>query len=211
MYLYIFGSACRGELDEFSDIDLIAIHDQQEDINHLDSNKFSIYRENKIKKLWLDGNPFAWHLYLESKLVFSSDGKDFLRGLAQPNEYTEGINDCKKFYDILQISINSIKEDKHSVIFDFSSIFLCLRNIATCYSLHKRIPIFSRDSAIFLTDYPLKIDNKVYEILKKSRFSNTRGTNLILDESDILSVINSLATIDTWAKNLIQMMKYDDI
>ena len=50
MYIYIFGSTCRGELDQYSDIDLLAVHDFEENIDHLDANKISIYTENKLKK-----------------------------------------------------------------------------------------------------------------------------------------------------------------
>ena len=81
MYLYIFGSACRGELDENSDIDMLAIHDEKEKTYHLDGNKISIYSERKIKEIWDMGNPFAWHLHYESKLIYSPNDIDFLKNL----------------------------------------------------------------------------------------------------------------------------------
>ncbi len=210
MYIYIFGSTCRGELDQYSDIDLLAVHDFEENIDHLDANKISIYTENKLKKLWVTGNPFAWHLHLESKLVFSSDGTDFLRQLGKPFKYTEGLNDCEKFYNILKLSIESLKEDHLSLVYDLSTIFLCMRNIATCYSLHIGKPIFSRESALLLPKHPLNIDRNIFHVLEKCRLANTRGLHIDLTTSDIISTLNTLCMIRTWARSLIEMINYDD-
>lgn len=74
MHIYVFGSLCRGELDNKSDIDILIISDEKFGSEY---NKYSVYSYEKIRELWLDGNPFAWHLYLESKLVFSSEENDF--------------------------------------------------------------------------------------------------------------------------------------
>lgn len=210
MYIYIFGSVCRGELDQYSDIDVLAIHNDKEHKDHLDANKFSIYKENKIKKLWLNGNPFAWHLYLESKLVFSSDKTDFLNQLGKPSKYKEGLNDCRKFYNILQLSIDSLEEDHLSLVYDLSTIFLCIRNIATCYSLHTGKPIFSRDSAFLLPDHPLSIDLNIFNVLKKCRLANTRGLDIDLECSEIISTVKTFSTIKIWVKELIEMINYDD-
>lgn len=76
-HIYAFGSLCRGELDEFSDVDLLACVESQEQVRNINPRRFSVYTHDRIRALWSEGNPFAWHLYLESKLVFASDDKDF--------------------------------------------------------------------------------------------------------------------------------------
>lgn len=81
MYIYAFGSICRGEIDFYSDVDLIAISDDLVQLKNLDPNKFSIYSEKRIKEYWEIGNPFAWHLYKESKLIFSSTEHNFLKSM----------------------------------------------------------------------------------------------------------------------------------
>lgn len=209
MYFYIFGSACRGELDRHSDIDMLAIYSEEEDISHLDANKLSIYREKKIQDLWGIGNPFAWHLYHESKLTYSSNGTDFLKKLGEPSTYSQGLADCLKFYDILIRSSDSLKEDKFSLVFDLSTIFLCMRNIATCYTLHIKRPNFSRDAAILLEQCPLEIDSKIYNILKNCRLANTRGIDILLENSEVELVIDNLPKIKIWANKLIEMLKND--
>lgn len=209
MYLYIFGSACRGELDKYSDIDMLAIYNDKNEINHLDENKISIYSEEKIQKIWSLGNPFAWHLYYESKLVYSSNNKDFLNNLDKPSIYKDGLSDCIKFYEILEKSADSVKKDSYSIVFDFSTIFLCIRNISTCYSLHFNKPNFSRDSAILLGQNSLNIDSDVYNILKTCRLANTRGLNIFLQNFEVQVVINQLNEIQVWANKLIEMVKND--
>ena len=209
MYLYIFGSACRGELDKNSDIDMLSIHDDKEKINHLDENKISIYSARKIKEIWDMGNPFAWHLHYESRLVYSSNDIDFLANLGTPSVYKEGLTDCIKFYNILEQSINSVKNYKYSLVFDLSTIFLCIRNISTCYSLHFNRPNFSRDSAILLGQNSLAIDLEIYNFLKNCRLANTRGRDILLTDAEINLVLKELESIQIWAKKLIELIKND--
>ncbi|MGL6014245.1 MAG: hypothetical protein ACRC0J_22490, partial [Shewanella oncorhynchi] len=65
-----------------SDIDMLAIGDGLD--SQLNPNDYSIYSYERIFELWERGNPFAWHLYLESKLVYASDEKDYLLELGEP-------------------------------------------------------------------------------------------------------------------------------
>jgi predicted nucleotidyltransferase len=82
VHIYAFGSICRGEIDTKSDIDLLAIVGGND--NHFDTSTYSMYSYNRLTELWLEGNPFAWHLATESKLIYSSDEKDFIKDLGSP-------------------------------------------------------------------------------------------------------------------------------
>src|SRR6266404_7934405 len=95
MHIYVFGSLCRGELEFGSDVDLLAITDEFGP--RFDAETFSIYSYNRIRALWKEGNPFAWHLATEAKLVFASDGRNFLIDLGPPSEYIRCTEDCMKF------------------------------------------------------------------------------------------------------------------
>ena len=75
MHIYIFGSICRGDLREGSDIDLLALVEGYD--SRFDPDTFSVYSYSRIADLWAEGNPFAWHLFLESRLVFASDQRTF--------------------------------------------------------------------------------------------------------------------------------------
>lgn len=109
MYIYAFGSICRGEVDFYSDIDLIAISENQSRISGLDPNKFSIYSEKRLKEYWKSGNPFAWHLYQESRLIYSLHGHDLIREWGKPSRYTKGLDDLRKFHNIFLDSIKQIE------------------------------------------------------------------------------------------------------
>ena len=52
-HIYIFGSVIRGEIDQYSDIDLLLITD--ESISNIDTNKYSVYTPNRIKELYIEG------------------------------------------------------------------------------------------------------------------------------------------------------------
>src|SRR5271154_5811163 len=100
MHIYAFGSICRGEVTPGSDIDLLAItegHDPR-----FDPATFSIYSYARLRQIWQEGNPFAWHLCLESRLLFAEDSVDFLRALGTPHPYREVVRDCEKFANLFR-------------------------------------------------------------------------------------------------------------
>lgn len=193
MHIYVFGSLCRGELDLKSDVDILIISDDQA---YLEYNDYSVYSYNKVRELWIKGNPFAWHLYLESKLVFSNDGCDFLRSLGEPNKYSDIKNDFYKFKEIYECSIRELSVNYNNV-FNLSCIFLSIRNIATCYSLYLGKPIFSRLSMIKIS-LPLDVPVKVIEILEKCRILSTRGVGDNLTELEFEMVVEHLDSINKW-------------
>lgn len=200
--VYIFGSVVRGEIDQYSDIDLLLITD--ETINNIDPNKYSIYSPARIKELYAEGNPFAWHLYYESKLVFSS-GEDFLLGIGMPSRYTNCKSDLLKFKKLFDDSIASINENEFSLIFDLAMIFLAIRNFATCYTLgNYERPIFSRLTFEKLDDYPLKLDDEVKEMLMMSRISSTRGIEYILEEKSLSLLKLNLGKIENWFNKILE-------
>lgn len=106
MHIYAFGSLCRGEITTESDIDLLAITNGFDE--RLSRNIFSIYSYSRIEEIWKEGNPFAWHLHIESKLIYSSTGDDFIKSLKTPNKYTKGLQDCQKFHLLYKDSLTSI-------------------------------------------------------------------------------------------------------
>ena len=203
MHIYAFGSVCRGEIDSGSDIDLLAIvegHDER-----FDPNLYSIYSLSRLVEIWETGNPFAWHLSIESKLLFSSDERDILRELGKPKRYTNTINDCTKFHTIFSNAVVSIKSSTNSVIFDLSTIFLAIRNFATCYSLGMTdSPDFSRNSARRLGSISIPISQEPYKIYERSRILCTRGCGKYLSAEEVSIAMEEIPIIDKWMTSLIQ-------
>jgi hypothetical protein len=199
--VYLFGSVVRGEIDQYSDIDLLLITD--ETINNIDPNKYSIYSPERIKELYAEGNPFAWHLYYESKLVFSND-QDFLLSVGKPSRYANCKSDLLKFKRLFDDSIASINENEFSLVFDLAMIFLAIRNFATCYTLgNYEKPIFSRTAFEKLHDYPLILDEEIKELLMMSRISSTRGIDYSIKNKSLSLFKLNLGKIENWFNEIL--------
>lgn len=200
MHFYAFGSICRGEIDKSSDVDLLAcITGPNPDI---DTDKFSVYQHDRLRDLWVEGNPFAWHLHLESKLLFSSDGVDFIGSLGVPAAYNACLEDCQKFAHLFSESLEQLLKSRLSATFNLSCMFLGIRNFATCYSLWRGHPIFSRNSPL-LIDIPLAIDESAFRILTRARVLSTRGIGDALLDKEVMLVLRAAPAIQTWLAQLL--------
>ncbi|MEB6480449.1 hypothetical protein [Acinetobacter vivianii] len=200
-HFYAFGSICRGELDLSSDIDLLAcVLTPRPDI---DPEKFSIYTYERLKTLWNEGNPFAWHLYLESKIIYSSDGSDFIKGLGSPAPYRNSDSDCKKFKSIFLEAYESLNQTNNSVIFNLSCMFLAMRNFATCFSFRSENPIFSRKAPLLIED-PLPISSEIYELFSRARILSTRGYGNLLSNEENLMIQTHIPVVLNWMDKLIK-------
>lgn len=209
MHIYAFGSICRGEVDASSDIDMLAIvngHDAR-----FNPSDYSIYSYARIRDLWEQGNPFAWHLFLESRLVYTSDNIDYLRSFGEPSKYNSGIADCKKFREIFLSAKESICSSELTEVFDLSSIFLGIRNFATCYSLHCNTkPDFSRNSARNLGGCSIPIDDSTYSLFERARVLCTRGVGELLSPSEVDKAKMEMDMINSWMIKILRKIKSDD-
>lgn len=205
MHIYAFGSVCRGEVDTFSDVDMLAIVSGLDE--RFNPKDYSIYSYERINELWKEGNPFAWHLFLESMLVYSPDSNDYLRGLGKPSNYNSGLDDCEKFLEIFISAKNSIETSVLTEIFDLSSVFLSIRNFATCFSLDCDVkPDFSRNSARNLGIHSIPVCDLTYQLLERARVLCTRGTGEILNSEDIKKVKSQLDLIESWMRQMIKII-----
>lgn len=197
MHIYAFGSICRGEVTPGSDIDILAITEGTDP--RFDLETYSVYSYARLRRLWQEGNPFAWHLSLESKLLFSEDRTDFLRDLAVPLAYGRVVLDCERFAALFQVARKAIVAGTPSIVFELSTIFLAVRNIATCFSLGcTERPDFSRRSALSIGSASLSIEPMVFDILERARILSTRGAGSDLTDQEMERAISSLADVEAW-------------
>lgn len=203
MHLYAFGSVVRGEISRNSDIDLLAVVDGSDP--RFDPDIFSIYSYARIQQLWAEGNPFAWHLALESKLLYSSDNNDLLKALGTPQTYAAGLRDCQKFFDLFKTASAELSSVTCSPVFNLSTVFLSTRNFASCFLLaFDSQPDFSRHSALRLN---LPICRTVYDILERARVLSTRGHGPNLTAEEITAAVDELERIDCWMQELLKKAK----
>ena len=202
MHIYAFGSVCRGEIDSQSDIDLLAVVEGYDD--RFDSSIYSIYSYKRLAELWKEGNPFAWHLASEARLIFTSNGEDFLSQLGLPVAYKKCKEDCRKFYNLYCKAIESISCRSSSLVFELSSIFLATRNFATCFLLGTRqIQNFSRRAALQMGGESIKINPDTFKLLERARILSIRGTGPIINRNEIKSSLEDIYSIKTWMMNLL--------
>lgn len=174
MWIYIFGSLSRGEIDANSDVDTLCICQPNE--KSLTPNKMQSYSETYLKEMFNNGELFAHHLYLESKLVYSSDGVDLIRKLGKPAAYNNWEGDFESFINVALFSINEILT-KGQTVFRKGLLYMSLRDIAMIYSQIKmNTPNFSKYSPYHI-DISLDVDADEYESLRLCRISSTRGTS----------------------------------
>lgn len=206
MHIYAFGSICRGEITVGSDVDVLAITVGLD--SRFDPDVYSVYSPERLKQLWLLGNPFAWHLALESRLLFASDGKDFLRDLGQPARYTGVVHDCEKFFRIFNEARSALHAGTVSPHFELSTIFLAARNFATCYSLGGKTkkPDFSRNSALRLAEDSIPVSSGVYSTLQLCRLLSTRGMGITPEPIDITEAVSQLQDVETWMVSLLKRL-----
>ncbi|CAM3053047.1 nucleotidyltransferase domain-containing protein [Pseudomonas plecoglossicida] len=199
MHIYAFGSVCRGEIDKGSDVDLLACVDGP--APHIDTEKYSVYQYERLESLWEEGNPFAWHLHLESKLLFASDGTDYLGGLGSPAAYTQGDEDCEKFRVLFERSLEAVSQSSNSATFHLSCIFLAVRNFATCHSLSLGKPIFSRRSPLLISP-SLDVGSEVFSILTRARLLSTRGYGEPIMPNEVEAAIKAVSIVPRWMQAL---------
>ena len=203
MHIYAFGSVCRGEISHDSDIDLLAIVDGYD--SRFDPHEYSIYSYGRIRELWREGNPFAWHLSIEAKLLFASDGKNTLDSLGPPAPYSSCTRDCEKFFALFLDARKSLEASEASSVFDLSVAFLSIRNIATCFSLGvSGRPEFSRHSALRLPGCSLDIPGTAYKILERSRILCTRGYGARITSEETRIATSQFANIADWMAILVR-------
>lgn len=206
MHIYAFGSVCRGDVSLNSDVDLLAIVDGFD--CRFNPNVYSIYSCNRMQELWKEGHPFAWHLSLESRLIFSSDQEDFLATLGSPAPYKNCINDCEKFFNLFYDAHVSITAGSASMIFDLSTVFLSIRNIATCFSLGMtKKPDFSRHSALRIGTNSIPIPETAYQTLERARILCTRGHGTRILDKEVSAAILHLGEVDIWMKYLLEKVR----
>ena len=203
MHIYAFGSICRGEIHPDSDVDLLVIGGG--DVAQYDPDIFSIYTYERIRELWGEGNPFAWHLSLESRLLFSSDDQDFLRSLGKPAPYSCCARDCQKFLSLFRHARASLTLSCASRVFDLSTIFLSIRNIATCFSLGVvKSPNFSRNSALLLEKNAVPLSVVGYQVLERARVLCTRGYGPKITDDEIDAALREFDAVYDWMEELVE-------
>lgn len=203
MHLYAFGSICRGEIGMASDVDLLTLVDGKDE--RFDPMVYSIYSYERMRSMWEQGSPFAWHLWQESKLLHADDGTDWLRGLGAPLPYPDATEHCGRFASMFAGAFKALTGDCPSPVFELSTIFLAMRNFATCYSLAFLANAdFSRRSPQRLDEASIGLTDEDFQIFERARLLCTRGFGPALTSEEVARARAVLPTIHAWLVNLLR-------
>lgn len=143
--------------------------------------------------------------------MFASDRCDFLRTLGDPNPYSNCRRDCEEFYALFRGARDSLSNGNSAKVFELSTIFLSVRNFATCFSLGMMdYPCFARNSAMRLGNSSIKISKRAFAILERARLLSTRGFGTAIENSDIEATVLSTQLIENWMIILLQEVKRHD-
>jgi len=208
MHIYAFGSLCRGEVDFGSDVDLLSIIEGPD--SRFDPDVFAKYSYDRIRSLWKEGNPFAWHLATEARLIFASDARNFLLDLGRPAPYGRCAEDCQKFFRVYEVAFEALTSGKCSLVFELATVFLAVRNFATCFSLGMtKQPNFSRHSAKEIGERSLNISDGAYRLLERSRILAIRATGPMIQAQELQACLEDVCAIRSWMQKLLTEVKPD--
>lgn len=191
----LFGSIIRGDFDEFSDIDILIVIDDCDDILFFESKKLienelglpahwiSLYRKSTIQELRDYGSYFLWHVKNEGKILYSKTG--FIeRILNSIKEYTKVRSDLECYLVVCNDIRKSIQMDNLTFSYELSLLASLARNTCIAITYLCGIKVFGRVSAvetcknILGQDLPFSIDD--YIDLYKFRIAYTRNIKGIL-------------------------------
>lgn len=213
--LRLFGSVARGEADEFSDIDVLAVYDtapSQSDregaktiVARLLNKPFDLaeYSGERIKTFFEHGHLFAWHLFLESKNLLSRDDC-FFADLSAPSDYHTAPSDIGHFIELLRSVAESIRLPGSSIVYESGMAYLSARNVALIGGwIHSRRPVFSRYAPFVLgRDVGLSppVSRADYDRLFSCRVASTRGSPIA--EPDANWVIGVSTRLALWGQQI---------
>lgn len=185
----IFGSHARGDAHDGSDIDVLCIlkssHDFEESSidsllrgTKIECKDISVYGEDRIRSMFLDGHLFSWHLHLESKILWECPSGSLIDRLGKPRPYKNVERDISEFRLLARDTIISLDMDEANIIHDSGILYVCLRNSAMLAStLLSKAPLFSPLSPFELAvpelSFPLKRED--YLLLMAARHTSSRG------------------------------------
>jgi hypothetical protein len=125
--------------------------------------------------------------------------------LGKPNRYTQAARDCRKFNRLFSGAELALVAGSGSRVFELSTIFLAVRNFATCYALGcMGVCEFSRFSARRLGDVSLLISDDAFSTLEKSRLLSTRGHGPMVARDEVAMVLKELPAIANWMDRLLK-------
>ncbi|WP_080420642.1 nucleotidyltransferase domain-containing protein [Burkholderia ubonensis] len=186
----LFGSRARGDNGTSSDLDVLCVVDTSResdpsqtdallsDLLQADKGDVSYYSERRLREMFDTGHLFAWHLYLESKPMWSEAAGSFVESLGRPACYADASKDIAELMEIAKEAVESLRDPNSTVIYEGGILYVCCRNAALIASTRVcRAPVFGPQSPmqVIVPGIPFPLSDDEYRLLIAARHSVTRG------------------------------------
>lgn len=199
-WIYIFGSILTGDVDAGSDVDVLVVTDRSDSTRY--PADWSVYSATRLRELFERGTLFAWHLHLESELVYPAQGPDIVHGFGQPAPYhPNAAREIRALREIASTAMDEIAAGTPSWIYERGMLYVALRDTAMaassvlgefCFS--KRAPLKVATS----TEFPLT--DAEYDHLMECRRGCIRAPEIEKRFSDGEFVLRKRPALDAWLR-----------
>src|ERR1035437_2140277 len=115
--LYIFGSLATGEVDDGSDVDVLAVVDGSQPSVKLPAS-WSVYSSTRLEDLFERGTLFAWHLYQSAIKVWPRERDGLIAELGPPAQYTGAREEIAALLSMAVDSFGELERGTPSVVFE---------------------------------------------------------------------------------------------
>ncbi|HEX9625384.1 MAG TPA: nucleotidyltransferase domain-containing protein [Acidiferrobacterales bacterium] len=208
--LYIYGSTARGDAVEDSDVDVLVVMEDKNDVHIQDipvpetaglirkKPDLSYYSVGRLRSMYRSGHLFAWHLYNEAK--FLEVGTDYLSELGKPRNYESFDEDTTPLFDLLCSIKHELAISRDNLIYEAGLVYVCTRNIAMCASYFTSDGLtFSAYAPYMLgySDNPFPLPRERFDTLRRARLAGTRGLEAWSLDGDVL--LEDLQNVQDWA------------
>ncbi|WP_175701427.1 nucleotidyltransferase domain-containing protein [Burkholderia ambifaria] len=186
----LFGSHARGDDGAASDLDVLYVVDTSRvgdrsqadtrisDLLQGNKSDISLYSERRLREMFETGHLFAWHLYIESKPVWSDGAGSFVESLGRPARYVGARKDIIELLEIASEAATSLRNLGSTIIYECGILYVCCRNVALIASTRANdAPIFGPQSPMQVTipSIPFPLNDDEYMLIIAARHSVTRG------------------------------------
>lgn len=190
--LRVYGSFCRGDHDDNSDVDVLAVHSTPPNAETRRKLKTTLeglfdrpvdlaeYSSERVREIFAAGHLFAWHLHAESESLLGEDA--FFSSLGKPASYSQAESDSNRFLRLLETIPKQSQLPGSSYIYEAGLAYLASRNIGLIASWQRyKRPDFSRYAILNIAkklNLRFRLDRIRYDELISCRLATIRGLKL---------------------------------
>ena len=199
---YVFGSVARGDATATSDVDILVIP-RDENCSRDYPPTWSVYQRQTVLDYYKMGRLFAWHLYLESRCLFTPLPTPWLSSLGEPSSYQTARQDVEQLWMLLNGSLDEIRSGTDSLVYELGIAYTAIRDVAMSASWRwLGRPAFSRDAPYQLPiECPLRFGT--YQVAMAARHASTRGADIPREIEQAAEALMA-APLNAWIKQLLQ-------